>query len=415
MMTVTNFTAARTAGVPVQVLRFRDKAALGVTTLSVVISVLPDPALEETAMNAKSKLADALREQRALRDHATLRDEVQRFLRGSAKGRNVKPYANYIANGLRGEFGEAWSTPPLTLWSPRSIHFEGDSAYLPLGQKLVAIDGETQVAALHEIYNHPDAYRLDSDVLETVPIPFEIYWDIETIEARQIFRDRNLLGVAMPKNLALGMDSRDLGTIVAEHAATLVEATGTADDGDDIPFTELIERRKRQLGKADLAWVTLSAWRGLATTTLLGTAGIEATSRTLEVDDLDGADLDVAKDEAGSVMAAIVDTFPHEFSARSAITAPAVLAGIGALAYHTMPWAEDVEPMTRTELLKALRRVKWAREPQYWEGVAAKRSTTRDGQLGGLSFAGGIKDSAHRVYDALSDPGSELGRRIRGN
>ena len=32
----------------------------------------------------------------------------------------------------------------------------------------------------------------------------------------------------MPKNLAFGMDSRDLGTIVAEHAATLVEVTGTA-------------------------------------------------------------------------------------------------------------------------------------------------------------------------------------------
>ena len=47
------------------------------TTLGVVISVLPDPALEETAMNAKSKLADALRGQRALRDHATLRDEVR--------------------------------------------------------------------------------------------------------------------------------------------------------------------------------------------------------------------------------------------------------------------------------------------------------------------------------------------------
>jgi hypothetical protein len=194
-----------------------------------------------------------------------------------------------------------------------------------------------------------------------------------------------------------------------------VRGAGSATDADETPFTDLIERRKRQLGKNDPAWVTLSAWRGLATTTLLGTTGIEATSRTLEVDDLDGADLDIAKDEAGPVMAAIVDAFPHEFRARSAITAPAVLAGIGALAYHTMPWAEDVEPMTRTELLKALRRVRWAREPQYWEGVAAKRSTTRDGQLGGLSFADGIKDSAHRVYDALGDPGSDLGKRIRGN
>ena len=63
--------------------------------------------------------------------------------------------------------------------------------------------------------------------------------------------------------------------------------------------------------------------------------------------------------------------------------------------------------------MSVLRSVKWAREPRYWEGVAAKRATTRDGSLGALSFAGGIKDSAHRVFDALYNPSSELGEKIR--
>lgn len=71
--------------------------------------------------------------------------------------------------------------------------------------------------------------------------------------------------------------------------------------------------------------------------------------------------------------------------------------------------------MTKGELLQVLRSVRWAREPQFWEGVAAKRATTREGELGALSFAGRIKDSAHRVYDALLSPDSEPGRRIRGN
>ena len=117
-MTSFNTTAPVTSGVAVPVLPFRDNAAVGVTTLGIVMSLLPNPELEEKVETTKSKLADMLREQRDLRDHAELRAEVQRFLRGSAKGRNVKRYANYIARGLRGELGHAWSVPPLTLWSP---------------------------------------------------------------------------------------------------------------------------------------------------------------------------------------------------------------------------------------------------------------------------------------------------------
>jgi hypothetical protein len=427
-VTAFNTTAPVTYGIPVPVLPFRDNAAVGVTTLDIVVSVLPNPALEETLQDAKSKLAEMIREQRDLRDHADLRTEVQRFLKGSGKGRNVQPYASYIARGLRGELADAWSVPPLTLWSPRPLVFQngtvslppglttaGGTVNLPLGMTVVAIDGETQVAAWWRLWNDPEYYRLDRDKLAAVRIPFEVYWGINVTAAQQVFRDRNLLGVALSKNLALGMDSRDLGTIVAGDAASRVEAT----DAEGRPFADLIEKRKRQIGKNDREWVTLSAWRGLAVTTIFGTPGIEATSRSLEADALpEDVDLAEATAEAASLMAGIVDAFPKEFGARTAITAPAVLAGIGALAHLAMPWytpdEDDPAPMTRAELISVLRSVKWAREPRYWEGVAAKRATTRDGSLGALSFAGGIKDSAHRVFDALYDSQSELGKRIRG-
>jgi hypothetical protein len=426
-VTTFNTTAPVTYGVAVPVLPFRHNAAVGVTTLDIAMTLLPDPALEETLQGARSKLAEMIRGQRDLRDHAELRNEVQRFLRASAKGRNVLPYASYIARGLRGDLKEAWSIPPLTLWSPRPLVFQngtvslppglataGGTVNLPLGGALVAIDAETQVAAWHRLWNEPEHYRLDRDKLAAVQVPFEVYWGIGVTEAQQIFRDRNLLGVALSKNLALGMDSRDVATIVAGEAAAMVGAVA-----DGVPFAELVERRKRQLGKNDPEWVTLSAWRGMAVTTIFGTAGIEATSRSLEEDALpEGVDLAEATAEAASVMAAIVDAYPGEFAARTAITAPAVLAGIGALAHLTMPWYEpdedDPEPMTRAELLGVLRPVRWAREPQFWEGVAAKRATTRDGTLGALSFAGGIKDSAHRVFGALLNPSSELGKKIRG-
>jgi DNA-sulfur modification-associated len=425
---VFNTTAPVTYGIPVLVMPFRDNAAVGVTTLDIIVSVLPNPTLEETVQAAKSKLAEMMREQRDLRDHAELRNEVQRFLKGSGKGRNAQSYANYLARGQRGELGDAWSAPPLTLWSPRPLVLQngtvslppgaataGGTVNLPLGMTMVPIDGETQVDAWWRLWNDPERYGLDRDKLAAVRIPFEIYWGISVTEARQVFRDRNLLGVALSKNLALGMDSRDVGTIVAAEAAERVDAT----DAYGRSFTDLIEKRKRQIGKNDWEWVTLSAWRGLAVTTIFGTPGIAETSSSLEADSLpEGVDLDEATAEAASAMAQIVDAFPAEFADRTAITAPAVLAGIGALAHLTMPWykpdGDDPAPMTRAELISVLRSIKWAREPRYWEGVAAKRATTRDGSLGALSFAGGIKDSAHRVYDALHDPDSELGRKIRG-
>lgn len=279
-MTSFNTTAPVTYGVAVPVLPFRDNAAVGVTTLDIIMSLLPNPELEEKVETTKSKLADLLREQRDLRDHSELRAEVQRFLRGSAKGRNVPRYANYIARGLRGELGHAWSVPPLTLWSPRPLVFQngtvnlppglataGGTVNLPLGGALVAIDAETQVAGWWRLWNDPEHYHLGRDMLAAVQIPFEIYWGIDVTAAQQIFRDRNLLGVALSKNLALGMDSRDLGTIVAGAAAGLVEATA-----DGAPFASLVERRKRQLGKNDREWLTLSAWRGMAVTTIFGTA-----------------------------------------------------------------------------------------------------------------------------------------------
>ena len=112
-----------------------------------------------------------------------------------------------------------------------------------------------------------------------------------------------------------------------------------ATDPEGRRFAELIEERKRQIGGKDKEWVTLSAWRGLAVTMVLGTPGIEATSRSLEADALpEGVDLADARAEAASLMAEIVDAFPKEFAGRTAITAPAVLAGIGALAHLTMPW-----------------------------------------------------------------------------
>ncbi|SDJ56449.1 DNA-sulfur modification-associated [Nonomuraea maritima] len=387
-------------GVPIRLMQFRDHAGIGVMSMGTLVSVVPDPAREETP--------GALRHDRQLRQHAEVRAAVQRLLKGTAKGRNVEPYADYIAAGLRGDHGRAWSTPPLCLWSVRPLTLDTNgTAYLPLGSPVIAIDAETQVAAIHRLWNDPSEFDLDEEELRKVAMPFEIYWDITISEARQIFHDRNLLGVPVAKTLALSMDERDFGTTVARH---VLDNTQLLIDGIDAPFSKYVNQRKRQLSQNDTEWITLSALRSLTVTTLLGKPGIESTSGTITTDDLpEGVDPKEAVRGVSETVSAIIREFTDEFSRRSALTTPAVLAGVGAAAHRTMPWTKEHPRLSVDQLLEMLRQVKWDRAPQYWEGVAAKRTPT-----GALSFAGGAKDSGHRVCDAVLNSDSDLGKRIRG-
>jgi hypothetical protein len=395
-------------GIPIQVMKFRPNAALGVTSWGVLTSILPDPQVEETQAMMRYQ-------QRAMREHAELRNSVQRLLKGTAKGRNVGPYAAYIAAGLRGDLGNAWSTPPLCLWSSRPLKFTDEAnglASLPLGYTIVAIDAETQVASIHQIMNHPEDYDLgDVDLAET-PVAFELYWDIEESDARQIFHDRNLRGVAVPKPLALAMDQRDLGTILTNRAVAIAEVEIKVDGQlKNMAFKPYVNSRKRQLAKNDQEWITLSAMRAMSITTLLGKSGIEHTSGVLEDSDLPaGVTRDDALNEVPTLMAVIIREFGAQFAARSAITAPAVLGGIGALAHRATSWSTEKPQLTREQVIDVLAVVHWDREAKYWEGVAAKPTARSDG----LSFAGGVKDSSYRVYEALANADSDLGRRIRG-
>ncbi|MEU2156249.1 hypothetical protein ABZ532_14730 [Streptomyces sp. NPDC019396] len=104
----------------------------------------------------------------------------------------------------------------------------------------------------------------------------------------------------------------------------------------------------------------------------------------------------------------IGDRFP-DFARRSAITAPAVMAGLGVLLHRATPWCGPGDAMSYETVEHLLADVRWEREPAYWDGVCASVGST-----GRLNFSGGVKDSAGRVAGALLDPNSEWGRKIRG-
>lgn len=104
----------------------------------------------------------------------------------------------------------------------------------------------------------------------------------------------------------------------------------------------------------------------------------------------------------------VSDLFPH-FASRSAITAPAVLAGLGVAVHQTTPWGDPMNALTADDLHRLLADIRWDRDARYWDGVAAKASAS-----GRLNFSGGVKDSGGRVADAILYPATETGRRIRG-
>ncbi|MEV7009521.1 DNA sulfur modification protein DndB [Streptosporangium sp. NPDC051022] len=387
-------------GIPIKLLQFRDCAAVGVTSWGTLLTLVPDPLKWE---RTNPRLMD-----RRLSEQAELRNAVQRVLKGTQKGKNVRSYANYIAAALRGDLGRAYSTPPICLWSPRPIQMINDGlASIPLGSPVIAVDGETQLAAMHAIMNSPHEFGLDIEEIPTLSVPFEIYWDVTVSDARQIFHDRNLFGVPVAKTLALSMDQRDFGTTIAQQ---VIDTTKVEIDGKPESIAKYVNTRKRQLGKMDPEWITLSSLRSLAVTTLLGKAGIEATSKTIDPQEISsGIPEELVLSEISEILSDTISRLAHKFAERSAITAPAVLAGVGAAAHRTTSLAKEQPRLTREQFATLLSEVRWEREARYWEGVAAKRTSS-----GGLSFAGGAKDSGHRVCDAILNPDSELGMRIRG-
>src|SRR5262249_40854532 len=123
---------------------------LGRVRAAQLFQIAPDPRDTEN----KKKL-DSSHELQELRG---IRDEVQRLFEG-AKKKNVGPYAEYIVDLRAGEDGV---TPAITLFSeaPLGVDMREDGTgfiQVPWDKRLVAIDGETQLAARHEAANlNPD-------------------------------------------------------------------------------------------------------------------------------------------------------------------------------------------------------------------------------------------------------------------
>ncbi|MDI3402431.1 DNA sulfur modification protein DndB [Streptomyces cavernicola] len=397
-------------GTRITVMPFRDNAVLGTVSLPALLQLVPSPRREEDQKSLKAASGH-------VRQHAEIRAQVQRTLKSTGKGKNATSYAEYIAGGINGEFGDAWSLPPITFWHADDVAAVSDELVpgtglrnitIAPGATVVAVDGETQLTAWHDLFDDPEKFGLGYEQLAAVRIPFEMYVGLSSADARQVFHDRNVLGVDVSKNLSMSMDQRDLATRLAHRVA---EAVKVEVDGKLIPFSKLVNASKRQVGKTDPEVVTLSALRALVVASVYGRSGLNLSSATIHEEDLPaGTGSEVVERTIVPLLAGLITEHLECFTSRSAITAPAVIAGLGVAVHQTTPWADSLNGLHADDLRALLADIRWEREASYWDGIAAKTGTT-----GRLNFSGGVKDSGGRVADAILYPATESGQKIRGH
>ncbi|MBF6124282.1 hypothetical protein IU504_02010 [Nocardia brasiliensis] len=409
---------ASVEGITLPAMPFRPTAVVGTLSLPTLLGLVHSPKREEDPRAMKYQDG-------ATRRHAEIRALVQRMIKSTQKGKNVPEYAQYIADGINGDLGDGWSTPPVTLWIPADSDDEDVETVLvaseelvkdtgirnitiPSGTPVIAIDGETQVTALHELYDAPEVFGVTIKKLREVRVPFELYWNLSVEEARQVFYDRNVKGVPVAKNLAMSMDQRDFATQLAHRIADRVTVEH---EGRRVKFSTLVQARKRQLGKADPEVITLSGLRALVVTALLGRIGIQKSSASVNENDLpDGITADEASDAVIELLTAVLeDLFPY-FADRAAVSTPAVLAGLGVAGHQALPWAASGPLIDIPQFRSLLTDIQWDRRATYWDGIAGKATGKDDG----ISFAGGVKDSGGRVAEAILYPDTHMGRKIRG-
>lgn len=133
-------------------------------------------------------------------------------------------------------------------------------------------------------------------------------------------------------------------------------------DVDDklVPFTKLVNSSKRQVGKTDPEVVTLSALRALVIAAIYGRTGLARSAETVHEDELPaGTNAEQVEGSVVPLLARLLsDHFPH-FASRSAITAPAVLAGLGIAVHQTTPWAGPMNALGAEDLYRLLADIQW--------------------------------------------------------
>jgi DGQHR domain-containing protein len=326
-----------------------------------------------------------------LRTLFDLRKEVQRMFVG-AKEKNVPSYAAYIVRLNHNE--QEGLTPVIVLYSSKILQTSTDKAsgmgyiQIPWDLPIVAVDGETQLAARHEA-------RSISPKTADEFVPVYVCHGKPLTWARQTFHDLNVLGVQPNAALSISMDARDAATKMTRDVEQHVSF-----------FTGRINKITRQLKRDDQDVLTMSALRGACVTFAAGIAGVQYGTKPVPIKSTDIERISAHAYEWFNAVTKLLGPAIEDRN-NSLAGAPSVFAAIGAMG-RELGDVENLDERQKrtTELLDRLRGVDWTKGKQ-WEGIAGKFTPK------GKFAVGGSKETAYPVYAALNDPTSEGYRRIR--
>lgn len=346
-----------------------------------LFQLAPDPRDSENRKKVDSS--------KLLQDMADVREEVQRLFEGQKK-KNVQAYAEYIVALSEGAEG---ITPPITLYTDQQLETEEREEgscriQVPWGEQLVAIDGETQLAARHEAANLREETKQEF-------VPVYICFGKDRLWARQAFHDLNTLAVRPNVALSIGMDARDPLTQITRDVERQVGF-----------FRDRVNKVRRQLRASDADVVTISSLRGACVTLAKGINGVQYGARPVPLDDQSIGDIREAAIDWFSAVAEVIGPAIQNREHKLA-SAPTILAAIGAIGNPLVSIGDPDERKARAaQLANSLAAVSWERGKR-WEGIAGKFTPK------GAFSVGGAKETAYAVYSALTDPTDPGFSRVR--
>lgn len=356
-----------TNGYIVQGVKLDDNRFIGRMKGSQLLKIAEDPRITE-----KEKIRTGNTHLEALYE---LRKDVQRLFEGAKKA-NVEPYAKYIV-GTHSKKLDGM-TPPIILYSAVLLEENESEILIPWDVQIVAIDGETQLAARFEAAN------IDQDTKNDF-VPVLICHGKTKEWARQVFHDLNLLSVKPNAAVAIGMDQRDPLTHVAREVEQRVPL-----------FTGRVNTVRRQLRAKDKEIVTITALRGACVTLAEGIGGVKYGAKPVHVDE---GRIPRITEIAVEWFGAVADLLGPvlEDKVNRVASSAAVFTAIGAMGHVLVAISDPSQRgAKKAQLLEQLRSVNWTKG-EHWAGICGKYTPS------GTFSVGGPKEVAHAVYNALMD------------
>jgi DGQHR domain-containing protein len=377
------------AGVLVRGIEIEENTYFATTNFQVLRVITRNPVLLQ-ANNKKGRELDP-----DIEREQDIHELIQRALAGGKK-KNAEKYADYIEAKVSG--ASIGVLPPMHLWSPEQLELTsgrgGSYIVIPHGEKLLAIDGETQLTAHWKLDARQTMTHEQRKAHREHPLGVIIHHGIDTKHARQYFHDLNVLAVRPNTSLSLGMDTHDPIMRIVESLET------------DIPaLTGRVEKQARQLTKTSSKIVTLQNLRQMVINTAKGISGIQYGARPVPLEDIDVQTLTKV---ATSWASAFFDAFAMEVTDRESYLASsgAVLAAVGAMGQEVYRAGAVDRPALAENLITSLKDVDWSKG-DHWAGIAGN-VTSR-----GAFSVKGTKEVAYAVHAALADDTSAGYRRIR--